>query len=108
MSSVTKQSAPVTIIPFSSNLAIPLDFSTTPGGTLYSTTPGGTRIIYDRAFLLRCKDSPYSKSSPNDLKLPSEINAGRVENMPTINDYAKQPVVVNGVKDISDEPFAMD
>ncbi|XP_019361545.1 PREDICTED: eukaryotic translation initiation factor 4E-binding protein 3, partial [Gavialis gangeticus] len=39
-------------------------YSCTPGGTLYSTTPGGTRIIYDRKFLLECKNSPIAKTPP--------------------------------------------
>ncbi|XP_008323119.1 eukaryotic translation initiation factor 4E-binding protein 1-like [Cynoglossus semilaevis] len=46
---------------------MPLDYSTTPGGTLFSTTPGGTRIIYDRKFLLQCRTSPLTRTPP---KLP--------------------------------------
>ncbi|KAH0506136.1 Ankyrin repeat and KH domain-containing protein 1 [Microtus ochrogaster] len=39
-------------------------YSTTPGGTLCATTPGGTRIIYDRKFLLECKNSPIARTPP--------------------------------------------
>uniref|UniRef100_A0A3Q3XIA2 Uncharacterized protein n=1 Tax=Mola mola TaxID=94237 RepID=A0A3Q3XIA2_MOLML len=46
---------------------MPLDYSTTPGGTLFSTTPGGTRIIYDRKFLLECRSSPVAKTPPQGL-----------------------------------------
>lgn len=46
---------------------MPTDYGTTPGGTMYSTTPGGTRIIYDRQFMLKLRDSPSSKATP---KLP--------------------------------------
>lgn len=46
---------------------LPNDYSTTPGGTIFSTTPGGTRIIYDRAFLLKCKESPLAKTPPANL-----------------------------------------
>lgn len=46
---------------------MPLDYSTTPGGTLFSTTPGGTRIIYDRKFLLECRSSPVAKTPPKGL-----------------------------------------
>uniref|UniRef100_A0A3P9H7T1 Eukaryotic translation initiation factor 4E binding protein 1 n=1 Tax=Oryzias latipes TaxID=8090 RepID=A0A3P9H7T1_ORYLA len=46
---------------------MPLDYSTTPGGTLFSTTPGGTRIIYDRKFLLECRSSPLAKTPPRGL-----------------------------------------
>ncbi|XP_034398517.1 eukaryotic translation initiation factor 4E-binding protein 1-like [Cyclopterus lumpus] len=50
---------------------MPLDYSTTPGGTLFSTTPGGTRIIYDRKFLLGCRSSPVAKTPPRGLpKIP--------------------------------------
>lgn len=50
---------------------LPLDYGTTPGGTLYSTTPGGTRIVYDRAFLMHCRNSPLAKSPPVNLpKIP--------------------------------------
>jgi translation initiation factor 4E binding protein 1 len=48
---------------------MPSDLSTTPGGTLFSTTPGGTRIVYDRAFLLECRNSPLAKSPPVGLPL---------------------------------------
>ncbi|KAL4676335.1 hypothetical protein H8959_010480 [Pygathrix nigripes] len=43
---------------------LPDCYSTTPGGTLYATTPGGTRIIYDRKFLLECKNSPIAWTPP--------------------------------------------
>jgi translation initiation factor 4E binding protein 1 len=43
------------------------DLSSTPGGTLFSTTPGGTRIVYDRAFLLECRNSPLANSPPVGL-----------------------------------------
>jgi len=39
-------------------------YSQTPGGTLFSTTPGGTRIIYDRKFLLDCRNSPIARTPP--------------------------------------------
>jgi len=42
---------------------LPADYGTTPGGTLFGTTPGGTRIIYDRSFLLECRNSPLVKTS---------------------------------------------
>ncbi|XP_043823534.1 eukaryotic translation initiation factor 4E-binding protein 1-like [Dromiciops gliroides] len=43
------------------------DYITTPGGTLFSTTPGGNRIIYDRKFLMECRNSPVAKTPPRDL-----------------------------------------
>jgi hypothetical protein len=42
----------------------------TPGGTMFGTTPGGTRIIYDRLFLLRQKESPAAKTPPTLPQIP--------------------------------------
>lgn len=50
---------------------MPSDYGTTPGGTMFSTTPGGTRIIYERKFLMQCRNSPLAKSPPANLpKIP--------------------------------------
>ncbi|KAF9581580.1 Eukaryotic translation initiation factor 4E-binding protein 2 [Lunasporangiospora selenospora] len=46
---------------------IPMDYGTTPGGTIYSSTPGGTRIIYDRNTLLSLRNSPLSRTPPAKL-----------------------------------------
>ncbi|XP_061691400.1 eukaryotic translation initiation factor 4E-binding protein 3-like [Syngnathoides biaculeatus] len=46
---------------------LPDCYSQTPGGTLFSTTPGGTRIIYDRKFLLDCRNSPLARTPPRCL-----------------------------------------
>ncbi|NXN32747.1 4EBP3 protein, partial [Nycticryphes semicollaris] len=59
--STTTTSCP---IPGSHHCPIPEGYSSTPGGTIYSTTPGGTRIIYDRKFLLECKNSPVARTPP--------------------------------------------
>ncbi|NWY73024.1 4EBP1 protein, partial [Erithacus rubecula] len=47
----------------------PGDYSTTPGGTvgLSCSVPPGTRIIYDRQFLMECRNSPGAKTPPSDL-----------------------------------------
>jgi len=42
----------------------------TPGGTMFGTTPGGTRIIYDRLFLLRQKESPAARTPPTLPQIP--------------------------------------
>lgn len=56
---------------------LPSEYSTTPGGSIFSTTPGGTRIIYDRAFLLQCRNSPLTKSPPSNLpKIPGVTSPG--------------------------------
>ncbi|KAK7507639.1 hypothetical protein BaRGS_00001574 [Batillaria attramentaria] len=50
---------------------LPSEYSSTPGGTFFSTTPGGTRIVYDRSFLMKCRNSPLAKSPPaNMLNIP--------------------------------------
>ena len=37
----------------------------------------GTRIIYDRAFLMHCRNSPLAKSPPTNLpKIPGVTSAG--------------------------------
>ncbi|NWS62554.1 4EBP3 protein, partial [Chunga burmeisteri] len=51
-------------IPGSHRLPIPEGYSSTPSGTVFSTTPGGTHIIYDRKFLLECKNSPVARTPP--------------------------------------------
>jgi hypothetical protein len=47
-----------------------IELSSTPGGTIFGTTPGGTRIVYDRSFLLQCRNSPMAKSPPPLPQIP--------------------------------------
>ncbi|KAK3091582.1 hypothetical protein FSP39_020950 [Pinctada imbricata] len=64
---------------------LPNDYSTTPGGSIFSTTPGGSKIFYDRAFLLQCRNSPLTKSPPaNMAKIPGVTAPGAVD-MPKEN-----------------------
>ncbi|XP_054710694.1 eukaryotic translation initiation factor 4E-binding protein 1-like [Uloborus diversus] len=46
---------------------LPIDYSSTPGGTIFATTPGGTRIIYDRSFLMQMRNSPIARTPPKNL-----------------------------------------
>ncbi|XP_062913015.1 eukaryotic translation initiation factor 4E-binding protein 2-like [Mobula hypostoma] len=65
---------------------LPHDFSTTPGGTLFSTTPGGTRIIYDRKFLMECRNSPVARTPPRDLpNIPGVTSPNTTEVKPAVN-----------------------
>jgi len=63
---------------------LPSEYGTTPGGTFFSTTPGGTRIVYERNFLMQCRNSPLAKSPPaNMLDIPgitSPAKSGVKEN----------------------------
>jgi len=60
---------------------LPSDYSQTPGGTLFSTTPGGTRIVYDKNFLMQCRNSPLAKSPPPNLpKIPGVTSPDNQEN----------------------------
>uniref|UniRef100_F6U109 Eukaryotic translation initiation factor 4E binding protein 1 n=1 Tax=Equus caballus TaxID=9796 RepID=F6U109_HORSE len=61
----------------------PGDYSTTPGGTLFSTTPGGTRIIYDRKFLMECRNSPVTKTPPRDLPTIPGVTSPASDEPPT-------------------------
>ena len=54
---------------------MPTDYGTTPGGTIFGTTPGGTRIIYERAFLLKMRNSPLAKTPPANLPVIPGVTA---------------------------------
>uniref|UniRef100_A0A1A8GFP8 Eukaryotic translation initiation factor 4E binding protein 3 n=1 Tax=Nothobranchius korthausae TaxID=1143690 RepID=A0A1A8GFP8_9TELE len=68
MSTGTKQAKscpiPTRVLTLKDWSQLPDCYSQTPGGTLFSTTPGGTRIIYDRKFLLDCRNSPLARTPP--------------------------------------------
>ncbi|XP_048685085.1 eukaryotic translation initiation factor 4E-binding protein 1 isoform X2 [Caretta caretta] len=90
----------------------PGDYSTTPGGTVFGTTPGdlraslieealpspcvdnccnkskhGTRIIYDRKFLMECRNSPVAKASPCDLPDIPGVTSPNVEELKIENNH---------------------
>ena len=48
---------------------LPKDVCQTPGGTLFGTTPGGSKIVYDRLYLLKVRDSPASHTPPVQLSV---------------------------------------
>ena len=41
----------------------------------------GTRIIYDRQFLMRCKQSPLAKSPPPNMAVIPGVTSPGVENV---------------------------
>jgi hypothetical protein len=63
-------------IVINSSSQLPLDYSTTPGGTIYSTTPGGTRIVYERNFLMQLKNSPMAKTPPKNIQFIPGVTGG--------------------------------
>jgi len=58
---------PIRRVVINSENEMPTDYGTTPGGTIFGTTPGGTRIIYERAFLMKMRHSPLAKTPPANL-----------------------------------------
>ena len=82
---------------------MPLDYGTTPGGTIFSTTPGGTKIIYDRKFLLEMRNSPMSKTPPRNLpKIPGVTT--KDEKIPPIS----PPPTFKVKSEESDDQFQME
>ncbi|KAG7209044.1 hypothetical protein KM043_015203 [Ampulex compressa] len=82
---------------------LPVDYSSTPGGTLYSTTPGGTRIVYERAFLMNLRNSPISQTPPRNIPaIPPQL----LKSTPSITTTkaAKDSLVIEE----SSEQFEMD
>lgn len=67
----------------------PGDYSTTPGGTVFGTTPGGTRIIYDRKFLMECRNSPVAKTPPSDLPDIPGVTSPIVEELKIENNHVQ-------------------
>ena len=59
---------------------MPLEYGTTPGGTMFGTTPGGTRIVYERAFLLQMRQSPLARTPPANLPVIPGVTAPREDN----------------------------
>lgn len=91
---------------------LPIDYSSTPGGTLYSTTPGGTRIVYERATLMHLRNSPIARTPPKNLpNIPDVLLKGSPETLhePKENgSVIRSPTKKESVADESSEQFEMD
>ncbi|KAK9303233.1 hypothetical protein QLX08_005007 [Tetragonisca angustula] len=86
---------------------LPIDYSSTPGGTLFSTTPGGTRIVYERDFLMNLRNSPISRTPPRNMpSIPGELLKNTLQNFSTSakNQINKDTPVIEE----SAEQFEMD
>ncbi|POI33958.1 hypothetical protein CIB84_002291 [Bambusicola thoracicus] len=90
----------------------PGDYSTTPGGTVFGTTPGGTRIIYDRKFLMECRNSPVAKTPPSDLPDIPGVTSPIVEELKIENNhvqnYDEKANVGGYTRTSEEEQFDMD
>ncbi|KAK1154415.1 eukaryotic translation initiation factor 4E-binding protein 1-like [Acipenser oxyrinchus oxyrinchus] len=86
---------------------MPQDYSTTPGGTLFSTTPGGTRIIYDRKFLMECRNSAVARTPPRYLpSIPGVTSPNTGEDKPQTPSHETNHVDKTAAGD--DSLFEMD
>ncbi|XP_063698495.1 eukaryotic translation initiation factor 4E-binding protein [Culicoides brevitarsis] len=92
-------------------------YSSTPGGTLFSTTPGGTRIVYERAFLMNLKNSPLSRTPPNNVPLgllkgqpniPINRKTPPKSNLATMSSPPKHQNHLNNNSSNNDDQFDMD
>ncbi|XP_076666081.1 eukaryotic translation initiation factor 4E binding protein thor [Andrena cerasifolii] len=101
------QTIPLKKITISDPSQLPVEYSSTPGGTLFSTTPGGTRIVYERDFLMNLRNSPISRTPPRNMpRIPVEIlkNQSAIVTQPTRPQINKDtPVIEETV-----EQFEMD
>jgi len=86
---------------------MPTDYGTTPGGTIFSTTPGGTRIIYERKFLMQCRQSPLAKTPPANLPNIPGITTKDSEVAPPPRENGTIPEEPEKT-DVDDEQFEMD
>ncbi|XP_068181604.1 eukaryotic translation initiation factor 4E-binding protein 3-like [Antennarius striatus] len=86
---------------------LPDCYSQTPGGTLFSTTPGGTRIIYDRKFLLDCRNSPLARTPPCCLPQIPGVTVPATHPMGKLQDLKEE--AEEEEKDMADDnQFEMD
>ena len=74
---------PTSRVVINSEHEMPTEYGTTPGGTIFGTTPGGTKIIYERAFLMKMRNSPLARTPPANLPVipgvtaPKDANSNR-------------------------------
>merc|ERR1719494_1516172 len=80
---------------------MPTRYSETPGGTAFLFTPGGTKIVYERRYLLKLKNSPLSKTPCKLPVIPGVTldDEGNVieeedEAMPTVQETGKSKTPV--------------
>ncbi|XP_009975838.1 PREDICTED: eukaryotic translation initiation factor 4E-binding protein 1-like, partial [Tauraco erythrolophus] len=52
-------------------------------------SPPGTRIIYDRKFLMECRNSPVAKTPPSDLPDIPGVTSPNVEELKIENNHVQ-------------------
>lgn len=52
-------------------------------------SPPGTRIIYDRKFLMECRNSPVAKTPPSDLPDIPGVTSPNVEELKLENHHVQ-------------------
>ncbi|KAF8570261.1 hypothetical protein P879_01770 [Paragonimus westermani] len=108
MTEKASDAVPVRRVRITDSSQLPSNYGTTPGGTLFSTTPGGTRIIYDRDFLLHCRNSPVAQTPPNELpEMPGFSLSSDGKTAPLVVTNCHLPAE-NGVSKADDVTFEMD
>uniref|UniRef100_A0A1B6KWI1 Eukaryotic translation initiation factor 4E-binding protein 1 n=1 Tax=Graphocephala atropunctata TaxID=36148 RepID=A0A1B6KWI1_9HEMI len=103
------QSIPTRRVVITDPSQLPIDYSSTPGGTLYSTTPGGTKIVYERSMLMHLRNSPMSQTPPKNLAaIPEYLIKGHdFADQPKTNGHDSSSPVKKDVEDENDQ-FEMD
>ncbi|KFU86325.1 Eukaryotic translation initiation factor 4E-binding protein 1, partial [Chaetura pelagica] len=66
----------------------------------------GTRIIYDRKFLMECRNSPVAKTPPSDLPDIPGVTSPHVEELKIENNHV--PNCDEKVSTAEEEQFDMD
>ncbi|NXB44766.1 4EBP1 protein, partial [Leucopsar rothschildi] len=71
-------------------LALPDGAPLPPGGRAdRAPVPPGTRIIYDRKFLMECRNSPVAKTPPSDLPDIPGVTSPSVEELKLENHHVQ-------------------
>uniref|UniRef100_A0A452G835 Eukaryotic translation initiation factor 4E binding protein 3 n=1 Tax=Capra hircus TaxID=9925 RepID=A0A452G835_CAPHI len=101
---------PALSVPYALIHQLPNCYGSTPGGrgTLYATTPPPprTRIIYDRKFLLECKNSPTAQRPPCCLPQTPGVTAPPTAPPPKLEELTEQKETEEEIPD--DAQFEMD
>jgi len=85
---------------------MPTDYGTTPGGTIFGTTPGGTKIIYERAFLMKMRNSPLARTPPANLPVIPGVTAPKDANRKSPEKEHKESDMTHHLSTVTGVHFA--